>query len=57
MEAVKNGLIPVTISMNVEQIGKYSIEALTEYWEEGRTNAYYNVDLDVIASTKDETMY
>ena len=57
MEAVKKGLIPVTISMNVEQIGKYSIEALTEYWEEGRTNAYYNVDLDVISSTKDETMY
>lgn len=51
MEAVGKELIPVTLSMDVEQIGAYSIEALTEYWEVGRTNSYYTVDLDVI--TKD----
>ncbi|HJB28994.1 MAG TPA: substrate-binding domain-containing protein [Candidatus Blautia faecavium] len=48
MDAVGKGLIPVTLSMNVEQIGTYSIEALTEYWEVGRANSYYSVDLDVI---------
>lgn len=48
MEAVSKGLIPVTISMDVEQIGSYSIEALTEFWEVGRTNSYYTVDLNVV---------
>lgn len=48
MDAVGKGLIPVTISMDVEQIGTYSIEALTEYWEVGRANSYYTVDLNVI---------
>lgn len=48
MDAVGKGLIPVTLSMDVKQIGTYSIEALTEYWEVGRTNSYYTVDLNVI---------
>ena len=48
MDAVGKGLIPVTISMDVEQIGTYSIEALTEYWEVGRANSYYTVDMNVI---------
>lgn len=48
MEAVKKGLIPITCSMDTAQIGTYSIQALTDYWEEGRTNSYYNVDLNFI---------
>ncbi|MDO5136540.1 MAG: substrate-binding domain-containing protein [Eubacteriales bacterium] len=48
MDGVKKGLIPVTLTMDVEQIGAYSIEALTEYHKVGRTNSYYTVDLDVI---------
>ncbi len=48
MDAVKKGLIPVTLAMDVEQIGIYSIEALTEYMEVGRANSYYTVDMDVI---------
>lgn len=48
MDGVKKGLIPVTLSMDVEQIGAYSIEALTEYHTVGRTNSYYTVDLEVI---------
>lgn len=51
MEAVKKGLVPVTFSMDTAQIGTYSVEALTEYWKEGRSNSYYNVDLNFI--TKD----
>ena len=45
MDAVDKGLIPITISMNADQIAEYSIEALTEFTEIGRTNAYYTVDL------------
>lgn len=48
MEAVNKELIPVTLSMDETQIGTYSIEALTEYWEVGRANSYYTVDLNVI---------
>lgn len=48
VDAVGKGLLPVTLSMDVEQIGTYSIEALTEYWEVGRSNSYYTVDLQVI---------
>lgn len=48
VDAVSKGLLPVTLSMDVEQIGTYSIEALTEYWEVGRSNSYYTVDLQVI---------
>lgn len=48
MDAVDKGLIPVTISMDETQIGTYGIEALTEYWEVGRANSYYTVDLNVI---------
>lgn len=48
MDGVKKGLIPVTLSMDVEQIGAYSIEALTEYLEVGRANSYYTVDMEVI---------
>ena len=45
IDAVNKGLIPITISMNADQIAEYSIEALTEFTEIGRTNAYYTVDL------------
>ncbi|MBQ9064675.1 MAG: substrate-binding domain-containing protein [Blautia sp.] len=50
LEAVEKGLIPVTFAMDAGQIAEYSIEALTEYREIGRSNAYYTVDLNVITS-------
>ena len=50
LDAVKKGLIPVTLYMDAEQIGLYSIEALTEYWEVGRSNSYYTVDLKSITT-------
>ena len=49
-DAVNRGLIPVTISMDASQIARYSIEALTEFREIGRSNAYYTVDLNVTKS-------
>ena len=52
MDGVEKGLIPVTIYMDTEQIGTYCIEALTEFFQTGRSNSYYTVDLHSI-STED----
>lgn len=51
LDGVKKGLIPVTFMMDTKQIGTYSVEALTEYLQEGHSNSYYTVDLNFI--TKD----
>lgn len=48
IDALAKGLIPMTFTMDTVQIGKYSVEALTEYHYEGRVNSYYNVDLNFI---------
>ena len=50
LNAVEKGLIPVTIYMDADQIGTYSIEALTEYLEIGRSNSYYTVDLHTLTT-------
>ena len=34
--------------MDTEQLGRYSIEALTAYQKDGRTNSYYNVDINFL---------
>lgn len=48
MDAIEKELIPVTFQMDTAQIGTYSIEALTEFWEVGYANSYYNVDLNIV---------
>ena len=50
MDAVEKGIIPVTIYMDADQIGTYSIEALTEFLESGRSNTYYTVDLHAVTT-------
>ena len=55
LDAVEKGLIPVTFTMDAEQIAACSVEALTEYWEIGRSNSYYTVDLNVIQGTVEES--
>lgn len=45
LTAVEKGVIAVTCDVDTEQLGRYSVEALTEYHKEGRTNSYYNVDI------------
>ena len=50
LDGVRRGLIPVTIEMDADQIGTYSIEALTEYLTTGRSNTYYTVDLHAITA-------
>ena len=41
-------MISVTCDVDTDQLGRYSIEALTEYQKEGRTNSYYNVDINFL---------
>ena len=50
LDAVHKGLIPVTMSMNTNQIGLYSVEALEEFRKTGRSNSYYTVQLDVVTA-------
>lgn len=48
LAAVDKGIISVTCDVDTSQLGAYSVEALTEYLKEGRSSAYYNVDLSFI---------
>ena len=45
---MEKGVISVTCDVDTEQLGRYSIEALTEYQKDGRTNSYYNVDINFL---------
>lgn len=56
LNAVSEGIIPITFYINAEQIGRYSIEALEEYNREGYVNTFYNVDLSVINQEKAKGM-
>ena len=48
LAAVEKGVISVTCDVDTGQLGKYSVEALNEYLKEGRTNSFYNVDLNFL---------
>ena len=48
LTAVEKGVISVTCDVDTVQLGRYSIEALTEYQKDGRTNYYYNVDINFL---------
>ncbi len=50
LDAVQKELIPATVCMDAGQIGRNSVEALTEYLEIGRNNAYYTVDLQSVSA-------
>lgn len=52
LDAINQGIIPVTIDLNTEQMGKYSIQALTEYEKDGYVNSFFNVELKVIDKKK-----
>lgn len=51
MGAVKKELIPVTCNVDTAQLGAFSVQALSEYLEEGRVSSYYSVDVNFV--TKD----
>lgn len=48
LSAVEKGIISVTCNVDTEQLGRYSVEALTDYLKEGRSSSYYSVDLSFV---------
>lgn len=56
MKGVLKGLIPVTCSIDTNQLGRYSVEAMVEYLKEGRVNSYYTVDMKFVTTKAAEKM-
>lgn len=48
LAAVEKGVISATCDMDTTQLGQYSVEALTNYIKDGRTNSFYNVDINFL---------
>ena len=53
LDAIDKGIISSAIALDMEEIGRYSINALDEYLTLGHSNGYYSVNQHVI--TKDNT--
>lgn len=51
LKGIERGVIYATVSVDTDQMGKYCIEALDEYYETGNANQYYSADISII--TKD----
>ena len=56
LAAVEKGVISVTCDVDTTQLGQYSVEAVTSYIEDGRTNSFYNVDINFLDRTAVEKM-
>ena len=56
LAAVEKGVISVTCDVDATQLGQYSVEALTNYIKDGRTNSYYNVDINFLDRAAVEKM-
>ena len=50
LDAIEKGIIPMALTLDTEQMGRSSIEALEEYYTMGYTSNYMSVDLSVITS-------
>ena len=48
LQAVQKGTVPMAITLNAEQMGKYCVEALEEYYRMGHVSSYFSVDLDIM---------
>ena len=56
LAAVEKGVISVTCDVDTTQLGQYSVEAVTSYIEDGRTNSFYNVDINFLDRAAVEKM-
>ena len=52
LNGIHKGLIPAAVTIDTEEIGQYSIDALNEYLSVGHVSNYFNVGLSIV--TKDE---
>lgn len=50
LDAVEKRNVPVTIALDAEEIGRYSVNALTDYVSLGHASSYYSVDISIITS-------
>ncbi len=48
IKAIDRGVIFATISIDTDQLGTYSIQALMDYYEYGNTSEYYTADITLI---------
>jgi ribose transport system substrate-binding protein len=48
LEAVRKGTMAMTLYIDTGQMGKFSVQALTESIHDGRTNSFYCVDLQFV---------
>ncbi|MDO4320885.1 MAG: substrate-binding domain-containing protein [Lachnospiraceae bacterium] len=48
LNAVQKGNVPIAVTLDAEQVGRRSVEALEEYYSMGYTSSYFSVDLDII---------
>lgn len=48
LQALHQDLIPVTMTIDTESLGRDSVQALDEYQELGRVSSYYNISLSGI---------
>ncbi|WP_124065132.1 substrate-binding domain-containing protein [Clostridium sp. E02] len=54
LDAVRKGTMAMTLCIDTRQLGRYSVQALTECMKDGRTNSFYSVDLEFV--TKDNAL-
>lgn len=54
LDAVQKGTMAMTLCIDTRQMGEYSVKALTESIEDGRTNSFYSVDMQFV--TKDNAL-
>lgn len=50
LEAVRKGTMSRTLYIDAEELGRYSVQAMTECLEDGRTNSFYSVDLQFVTA-------
>lgn len=48
LKGIERGVVYATVSIDTEQMGRYCIDALSEYYEIGNTNQYFSADISVI---------
>ena len=53
LNAIDKGILASSIALDMDEVGKYSVNALEEYSSLGHSNGYYSVDQHVI--TKENT--
>lgn len=49
LDGIRKGTVTTTVSFSTEEIGRYSVDALEEYYSLGHVSNYFNVGLNVVS--------